>query len=149
LWRKLDLQLLSWDKATDFSLKKSKITKTEKGETGEEQSRAAHHFLWHQGDGSQRICPVRPKSQFHILLGCFTVTEWECVKTSPRTLARKELSVASQQRNVSHFFPHQGIFNQKQHDCPPPPHAGMHTERERIDSRLKWKNTYKFKFVIP
>jgi hypothetical protein len=34
------------------------------------------HFLWHQGDFSQRICPGRPNSQFYILLWCFTVTAW-------------------------------------------------------------------------
>jgi hypothetical protein len=42
---------------------------TEKGEASEEQSEEhAHVFLCHQGDCSQIIHPVRPNSQFNILL---------------------------------------------------------------------------------
>jgi hypothetical protein len=65
------------------------------------------------------IRPGRPNSQFRILLCCFTVTAWKCAKTSLWTLATKEL-VASQQCNVSYFIFHQGIYDQKQHDCHPP-----------------------------
>jgi hypothetical protein len=107
-WRELDLQLWPGDKATVLPMEKSKLTKTEKGKTGEQQSQEhAHRFLWHQGNCSQRICPGRPNGQFRILLWRFTVTVWRCAKTSP-------------------LF-HQGIFDQKQHDCHPPPtrHTGL------------------------
>jgi hypothetical protein len=34
----------------------------------------------------------------------FTATAWNCVKTSPRNLATKQLAVASRQRTISHFL---------------------------------------------
>jgi hypothetical protein len=69
---------------------KSKLTETEKDETGEEQYQMhAHHFLWHQGDCSQRIRPGRPHSPFCILLWHFMATVWECGQISPWTLATK------------------------------------------------------------
>jgi hypothetical protein len=84
---------------------KSKLTGTERGKTGEEQSQEyGHHFLWNQRDCSKKNSPSQAKQsipQFHIL---FTVTAWKCVKTSPWTLATKELAVTSRQRTVSHIL---------------------------------------------
>jgi hypothetical protein len=120
-WWELNLRFWPWDKATILPMKKSKLTETEKGKISEQQSQKhAHHFLWQQWDCSQRIRPGRPKSQFRILLWSFMATVWKCAKTSLRSLATKELVVASRQRTVSHFVFQQGIFDQKQHDCSPP-----------------------------
>jgi hypothetical protein len=52
---------------------------------------------------------------------CFTATTWKCAKTSPRTLATKELAVASRQRTVSHFHFHQRIVDQTNMTIAPPP----------------------------
>jgi hypothetical protein len=101
---------------------KSKFTDTEKGKTGEEQSQEhTHNFLRNQGYCSQRIRPGKPNSQFRITLWRFTVTAWKCAKTCTRTLATRELDVASQQRTVSHFLFTKEFFYQKQHDCRPHP----------------------------
>jgi hypothetical protein len=43
--------------------------------------------------GFIRIRHGRPNSQIIILLWPFTATTWKCAKTSPRTLAAKELAV--------------------------------------------------------
>jgi hypothetical protein len=56
------------------------------------------------------------------LLMCrFTATVLNCARTSPRTLARKELAVVLRQRTASHFILHKGIIDPKEHDCRPPP----------------------------
>jgi hypothetical protein len=44
------------------------------------------------------------------------VTMWKSVKALPRTLAKRELAVASRQCTVWHYFFNQGSFDQK-HDC--------------------------------
>jgi hypothetical protein len=64
-------------------------------------------ILWHQGDCSQRIHPGKPSSQFRVLLWRFTAIDPKCVKNSLRTLATKELAVASRQRTASL---HQGFL---------------------------------------
>jgi hypothetical protein len=48
-----------------------------------------------------RIRIGRPNSQFRILLWLFMATAWKCAKTSPWSLATKELVVALLQRTVS------------------------------------------------
>jgi hypothetical protein len=85
---------------------KSKLTETEKSETGEVQSQEhTHNFLWHHGDSSQKkIRSGRPNSQIRILLWRSTATTWKCAKTLPRISATKKLTVASWQITVSHFL---------------------------------------------
>jgi hypothetical protein len=48
------------------------------------------------------------------------VTAWKCAKTSPRTLATKELAIASRHCTISHFL-FTGEFLTKKNDCHPPP----------------------------
>jgi hypothetical protein len=72
------------------------------------------NVMHRQGDRSRRIPPGGPNSQFCVLLWYFMVTEWKCAKTSPQTLATKELGVVSWQCIVWQF-----LFRPKQHDCRP------------------------------
>jgi hypothetical protein len=59
-------------------------------------------------------------------------------------LSTKELAVASQQCTVSHFFFHQRIFDEKQHDYRPPTHFTFSVspnegKTERPTSRMHLK----------
>jgi hypothetical protein len=115
-WRDLDLMIWSWDKATVLPVEKSKFTETKEGDADEEQIQEhTHHFLWLQGDRSKLIRPGGPKSEFRVLLWRFTATVWKRAKILSRTLATKELAVASRQCTVSDSQFHQGIFYQKQY----------------------------------
>jgi hypothetical protein len=110
-----------------------------KGETSEEQSQKhVHHFIWHQGDCSQRICPGRPNSHLLILMCLFTATALNCARTSPRTLATKELAVVSRLRTASHFILHKGIIDQKNTIVAPhPPYFSLFS---RLKIKLKGRH---------
>ena len=83
-WWELDLRLRPWDKATILPVENLHVTKAKKGHTGEKQSQEHdHHFLWHQGDFAQRICPNRPNCEFRVLLLSFAETAWKSAKISP------------------------------------------------------------------
>jgi hypothetical protein len=85
----------------------SKLTENKK--TDEEQSQEhAQHSSWHT------------KQSIPHTTVTFWATAWKCVKTSHRTLATKELAVASRRCTISHFLFHRGIYDQKQRGCPPP-----------------------------
>jgi hypothetical protein len=86
-----------------------------------EWSACSSFSLTSKGFFSQGIRTGRPNSQLRILLWSFTVIAWKCANTSPRNLKTKELAVTSRQRTASHFVFHQGMFDQKEHDCLPPP----------------------------
>jgi hypothetical protein len=121
---------------------KSKLTETEEGEAGEELSQElAHHFLWHQGDCSQRIRPGRPNSIPHCTV-TFTKTLWKWAKTSPQTLSTKELVLLSQQCSDWHFLFQQGRFDQEQHDCCPPPtlHFSVSLTEDKTERLPFWHN---------
>ena len=101
---------------------KPHVTKAKKGQTGEKQSQEHdHHFLWHQGDCVQRICPNRPIFEFWVLLRSFAETACKSAKTSPPASARTDLAASPWQCPVSHFRPHPPVSGEKQNCCYPPP----------------------------
>jgi hypothetical protein len=51
----------------------------------------------------KKIYPVGPNNEVRILLWLFTMAAWMCAKISPRTLATKELAVASRQHTLKFF----------------------------------------------
>jgi len=51
------------------------LPRPKKSQTGEKQYQVHdYHFLWHQGDCAQRICPNRPNCEFWVLLRSFVAT---------------------------------------------------------------------------
>jgi hypothetical protein len=118
-WQRLDKRSRKRTWATHG---KSKLTKTEKNETSEEQSQGhAYHFLWHREVCSQIIHPGRPNGQFRVLLWRFMVTAWKCVKTLPRTLGTKELHVHHDNAPAHISFFARELLTKKRHDCCSPP----------------------------
>jgi hypothetical protein len=68
----------------------------------------------------------------------FSATARKRAKTSPRTLATKELAAASRQRTVSHFPSHHGVSDQTQHDCRP--HSPYFSLLPRLKIKLKGRH---------
>jgi hypothetical protein len=102
-------------------MEKSKLTKTEKGETCEEQSQKhVYHFFLTSRDCWKEFILA---SQTVISAYYCDVLRWlwKFAKTSTRNLVTKELAAASRQWPISRFFFTRECFTKKQHDwCHPP-----------------------------
>jgi hypothetical protein len=112
---------------------KIKLSETEKGETGEEQSHERSHLFY--------FFDIKGIVHKEIVMANQPVdspaTASKCAKNSSQTLGTKELAVASRQRTVSHFLFHQGIFCLKQHDCHP--HKSYFSVFPRLKVKLETK----------
>jgi hypothetical protein len=74
---------------------KPKLTMTDKGKTGEEQSQEhVHHFLWHRGGLFTNNSSCMAKQSILHTCVTFMMTAWKCAKTSAQTLVTKQLAVA-------------------------------------------------------
>jgi hypothetical protein len=77
---------------------KSKLTETEIGETGEEQSlENAHHFLWYLGNCSQWICSGKPNAYC-----CYILRRLRNVQNLPPELWRQRKSLLLHYNASSH-----------------------------------------------
>jgi hypothetical protein len=78
-----------------------------KEHTGKEQcQKHDHHFLWHQEDCTQIICPNMPNCEIQVLLRHFAATSWRLAMTSPQTLVGTDLTASPWQRSFSNFGYH-------------------------------------------
>jgi hypothetical protein len=116
-------------------------------ENEEQIQEYVHNFLG--------IHPSRPNSQLLILMQCFMVTMWKCVRTSPRTLATKEV-LLHHDNSLSHtsFFTREFLTKNNMTIVPHPPYFSLvspfedKTERPPFwhnwgdQSRLKTNNAY-------
>jgi hypothetical protein len=102
-------------------IEKFKLIESKRGETCDEQSRARLSYSLASGGLSIKNSFWQVKES---ILHITVVSFGDCMKMCEdfaSTLAIKEPAVASQQSTISHFLSHQAIFDQKEHDCCPPP----------------------------
>jgi hypothetical protein len=68
----------------------------------------------------------RPNPEFRVLLRGLAASAWKLAKTSPRTLARTDLTASPWQRPVSHFRTHPAVSGEIQMAVIPHPPYSPH-----------------------